>query len=89
MNTETPYRDISLFTMKILDYPYPLSTVFSSAVIAPPKPASIAESSRSSMRENNTDELLHELKVVDYRYARYALNPRTGLFGMVRSDSSL
>ena len=33
--------------------------------------------------------MLDELLVVDYRYARFALDPRTGLFGMIRSVSVL
>jgi hypothetical protein len=30
------------------------------------------------------DEVLETLRVVDYRYSRFALNPRTGLFAPAR-----
>lgn len=57
--------------MEKIDYPYDTSTVFD----AP------------SSTEDTADEKIVELLVVDYRYARFALDPRTGLFSMVRSVS--
>ena len=54
--------------MERIDYPYDTSTVFN----AP------------SSTENATDEKMGDLLVVDYRYARFALDPRTGLFNMIR-----
>lgn len=54
--------------MKKIDYPYDTSTVFN--------PLSLAE--------DVADEKIGDLLVVDYRYARFALDPRTGLFSMIR-----
>lgn len=54
--------------MEKIHYPYNTSTVFN----AP------------SLTEDTTDENIGELLVVDYRYARFALDPRTGLFSMIR-----
>jgi cation-transporting ATPase 13A2 len=50
-------------------YPYDTSTVFSP----------------SSSTEDASDEAIGNLLVVDYRYARFALDPRTGLFSTIRS----
>lgn len=33
---------------------------------------------------SNGVTMLQELLVVDYRYARFAMDPRTGLFSMVK-----
>ena len=63
---QTAYRDIALFPVEKIDYPYDTSTVFSV-----PSPTV-------------DDEKIRELLVVDYRYARFALDPRTGLFAMIR-----
>lgn len=54
--------------MEKIDYPYDTSTVFN----APPA------------TEAAVDEKIGDLLIVDYRYARFALDPRTGLFSMVR-----
>jgi len=51
-----------------IDYPYDTSTVFNA-----PLGTEVA-----------LDEKIGDLLVVDYRYARFALDPRTGLFSMVR-----
>ena len=68
MLRQTAYRDIALFPVEKIDYPYDTSTVFNS----------------SSVVEGIVDEKIGDLLVVDYRYARFALDPRTGLFSMVR-----
>ena len=65
---QTASRDIALFPVEKIDYPYATSTVFS----AP------------SLTEDAADEKIGDLLVVDYRYARFALDPRTGLFSMIR-----
>jgi hypothetical protein len=51
-----------------IEYPYDTSTVFG----AP------------SLADDAADEKIGDLLVVDYRYARFALDPRTGLFNMIR-----
>ena len=66
---QTAYRDIALFPVRKIDYPYNTSTVFN----AP------------SSTEDTPYEKIGGLLIVDYRYARFALDPRTGLFSMVRS----
>ncbi|KAJ7647229.1 hypothetical protein FB45DRAFT_892809 [Roridomyces roridus] len=61
---ESAFRDITLFRIRTLSYPYPISTVFPSSA--------------------SGDESLEILTVVDYRYSRFALDPRTGMFSMIR-----
>ena len=65
---KSAYRDIALFPVTAIHYPYHISTVFMSDV----EPI-VGDSG-----------MLDHLLVVDYRYARFALNPRTGLFTMVK-----
>ncbi|KAJ7722136.1 hypothetical protein DFH07DRAFT_857204 [Mycena maculata] len=72
---ESAYRDITLFRIRNLSYPYPLSTVFPSSVVVDP-----IEPQGSSSNHETLDTLI----VVDYRYSRFALDPRTGLFAMIR-----
>ncbi|KAI9059114.1 Ca-transporting ATPase [Trametes sanguinea] len=80
---ETAYRDIALFPICRKEYPYPLNTVVSTA----PEPSQLLPSARGTRREN---EDVGTLTYVDYRYNRFALDPRTGLFSMIRDwrDSS-
>ncbi|KAI0081294.1 hypothetical protein K474DRAFT_1768739 [Panus rudis PR-1116 ss-1] len=70
---ESAYRDIALFPVRILDYPYHISTVF---------PAEVDQ--RLPGEANGTSVILDHLLVVDYRYARFALDPRNGLFSLVK-----
>lgn len=79
MRGQSPYRDRTIFSMKCLDYPYPWSTVFASATS--PSPRSVAT---SDTLVNGDRDILDVLRVVDYRYARFALDPRSGLFTMLR-----
>ena len=65
---KSAYRDIALFPVTTIHYPYHISTVFMSDA----EPI-VGDSG-----------MLDHLLVVDYRYARFALNPRTGLFTMVK-----
>ncbi|OSC97098.1 Ca-transporting ATPase [Trametes coccinea BRFM310] len=80
---ETAYRDIAIFPICKKDYPYPLNTVVSSA----PDPSQLLPAARGTRRE---DANVGTLTYVDYRYNRFALDPRTGLFSMIRDwrDSS-
>ncbi|CCM05018.1 uncharacterized protein FIBRA_07217 [Fibroporia radiculosa] len=85
---ETTYRDVALFPLRRIDYPYDLSTVFPTT----PDPSVRIPLSRTSTRTLRFDATLEDdhshnftsLAVVDYRYARFALDPRTGLFSMIR-----
>jgi hypothetical protein len=63
-----------IFEMRTKSYPYALNTIF------------------SSVPENTATELepgigmkSDGLRYVDYRHTRFALNPMTGLFSLVRS----
>ncbi|KAJ7497400.1 hypothetical protein FB451DRAFT_1211342 [Mycena latifolia] len=78
---ESAYRDITLFRILTLNYPYPISTVF-----PPSSVADALEPSRSSSSSvnNQQPDTLGSLTIVDYRYSRFALDPRTGLFNMIR-----
>lgn len=70
-------RDISLFPLQSIDYPYHISTVF--GVVA-----SSGSASKSNESYDEEHEMLRKLFFMDYRYSRFALDPRTGLFGMIR-----
>ncbi|KAI0028394.1 P-type ATPase [Vararia minispora EC-137] len=85
---ETPYRDVALFSVRRIDYPYPASTVFS--------PPFLAEANKGKNNGNNSgngdangnciaadDDILGTLIILDYRYARFALNLSTGFFQSV------
>ena len=78
---QSAYRDIALFPVRKLDYPYHISTVFHQ-----PVPETLSRTSTTSANGNAVAEsgMLDHLLVVDYRYARFALDPRTGLFSVVR-----
>ncbi|KAF8444715.1 hypothetical protein L210DRAFT_3040504 [Boletus edulis BED1] len=85
---ESPLRDITLFPVKRIPYPYERSTVFSST---PPesngrsrKPSVSSRSKPNGNNDNGKVEMLQDLHIVDYRYSRFALDTRTGLFIMVR-----
>ncbi|KAJ7446163.1 hypothetical protein B0H11DRAFT_2085328 [Mycena galericulata] len=74
---ESAHRDITLFRIRTLSYPYPISTVFPSSIVVD------ATELRGSS-QNQQPESLGTLTMVDYRYSRFALDPRTGLFTMIR-----
>ncbi|XP_006461184.1 hypothetical protein AGABI2DRAFT_185471 [Agaricus bisporus var. bisporus H97] len=83
---ESAYRNITLQPIHILDYRHHISTVFPPDVTS----GQHNESYRSSLERKMDEHLdsqggfLKKLLVVDYRYTRYALDPRTGLFAMVK-----
>ncbi|KAF8919770.1 hypothetical protein CPB85DRAFT_1373089 [Mucidula mucida] len=71
---ESAYRDISIFPIRTINYHYSINTVFSEEPGAP-----LLKASNGASEPNM--EILHFL---DYRYSRFALDPRTGLFSMIR-----
>jgi len=87
--SQSPHRDITLFPVKRIAYPYERSTVFTSTLPeANGRSRKNSVSSRSKPNGdngNNKVEMLGDLHLVDYRYSRFALDTRTGLFTMVRS----
>lgn len=69
---KSAYRDIALFPVVKINYPYHVTTVFPPHVELPLPDLGLV------------DGMLDHLLAVDYRYARFALDPRNGLFSMVR-----
>lgn len=84
---KSAYRDIALFPVLKLDYPYHISTVF--PIPPPPEPLSRTSTTSANGNGNTTSGMLEHLLVVDYRYARFALDPRSGLFSIIRSEEPL
>ena len=66
------------FPSRRIPYPYRASTVFPGRSV--PRKAN----GNGSSSINSEDFLLEYLLVVDYRYARYALDPTSGLFAAVK-----
>ncbi len=126
MSLQSPYGDLHIIPQQILDYPFPLSTVFPEALRLPStsKPATIA-SQRSSRTpsiiaanarahipltngnvlpeissgkggakdlitidlergQTTWEETMGFLKIAEYRYTRFALQPGTGKWSMIR-----
>lgn len=96
---ETPYGDLHIVNLQVIQYPYPLSTVFPQ--IAASVPASRAESRAEISTDAGTatptrtngdveqgkvswEEKLGLLKVMEYRYTKFALEPNSGKFVMIR-----
>ena len=67
--------------IRVLDYPYPISTVFQSTIAITPGQTLLKPSSEDY---DEASGLLKQLLIVDYRYTRFAVDPRTGLFTLVR-----
>jgi len=85
-SNKSAYRAITLLPIRILDYQYHISTAFPHDVPV----GQCTELYRSGLEQrmvehlDSRDGVLKKLLVVDYRYTRYALDPRTGLFHMVK-----
>ncbi|KAF8161197.1 P-type ATPase [Crassisporium funariophilum] len=78
---ESSYKAIMLLPIQILKYPYHISTVFSSTLPTIPGTDTVKPTNEAYRVR---DGILSFLLVVDYRYTRFAVDPRTGLFNMVR-----
>ncbi|TFK54011.1 hypothetical protein OE88DRAFT_1624988 [Heliocybe sulcata] len=87
---ETAYRDIALFPIRRMEYPYPISTAFpptwSDSTTSTPSYPKMNGSGNGHVTptQDTEDSILDHLVVVDYRYARFALDPRSGLFTMLK-----
>ena len=83
---KTAYRDIAIFPTRKITYPYPITTVFPAQVDVTVSrvPSRTGESSTLNGEASAGTMMLEELLIVDYRYARFAMDPRTGLFSMVK-----
>lgn len=82
---KSDYRDIALFPICVVRYRYPISTVFPPSVdeMGSPPPQAFSNNRQNGVN-GDKDHLLNDLLVVDYRYSRFAVDPRDGLFRMVR-----
>ncbi|KXN85349.1 hypothetical protein AN958_11449 [Leucoagaricus sp. SymC.cos] len=86
VEAKSAYRAITLLPIRILDYQYHISTVFPLNVPVD----QCTEMYRSSLEQkidehlDSKDGVLKKLLMIDYRYTRYVLDPRTGLFNMVK-----
>jgi len=85
MICKSDYRDIALFPIWVVHYPYPISTVFPLFVDEMgPTPPRAPSNTRQNGVNSDKDHLLDGLLVVDHRYSRFAVDPRDGLFRMIR-----
>jgi len=70
-----------LLPIQKLIYRYPITTVFPETIPSVPGTEILIPRNRDF---GVKDGFLHNLLVIDYRYNRLAVDPRTGLFSMVR-----
>jgi cation-transporting P-type ATPase 13A2 len=88
MSSQTSHTDIAMFSLQSLTYPYPLSTVFPLSSRTSRNDSMNRRLSVSPLRTtrllDSRDDTCHILRFLDYRYARYILDPQTGLFGGIR-----
>ncbi|KAJ3989971.1 P-type ATPase [Lentinula detonsa] len=86
---ESSNRDVVLVSLHKLTYPFRITTVFPSSL---PFDHSLSASLQHKSDEtyDSETEMLRSLLVVKYRYSRFALDPRNGLFYVMRNwrDSS-
>ncbi|KAF9049844.1 Ca-transporting ATPase [Panaeolus papilionaceus] len=79
---ESSFKAIMLLPIQVFNYSYPLTTVFPTSVPTSQATENIKARDEDYDAENGQ---LKRLLVVDYRYNRFAVDPRTGLFEMVRN----
>ncbi|KAN0109276.1 P-type ATPase [Russula decolorans] len=75
---ETTFRDILFIPVRKIPYPYRASTVFPSHST----PMKVNGNGSSSI--NSEDSVLENLLLIDYRYAKFALDPTSGSFSVVK-----
>ncbi|KAJ7594428.1 P-type ATPase [Mycena floridula] len=76
---ESSHGGISLLPLKSLAYPYHVSTAFQESV-----DTTLFGPDRGRSSYDGESKMLSTLLYLDYRYSRFALDPRTGLFSMTR-----
>ncbi|KAH7888606.1 hypothetical protein F5I97DRAFT_1854044 [Phlebopus sp. FC_14] len=79
---ESAHRDITLFPVKRIAYPYERSTVFPCADAD--GQSRLASGTKSNGNDQDKSNMLEDLHIVDYRYSRFALDAQSGLFSMIR-----
>jgi cation-transporting P-type ATPase 13A2 len=75
---ETNFSDILFVPVRKIPYPYRSSTVF------PGYSASTKVNGNGSSSINSEGLLLEDLLLIDYRYAKFALDPTSGTFSAVK-----
>jgi len=83
MLCKTTFGDISFYPVRRIPYSYRASTVFTGVSV--PTKASGNGSGTTSV--NAEDPVLGDLLVIDYRYAKFALDTNNGLFSAVKCVS--
>ncbi|KAF6760303.1 P-type ATPase [Ephemerocybe angulata] len=78
---ESAYRAIMTLPVRVLDYPFPITTVFPATL---PITSGLPLLKPSKEDYDETTGKLKQLHILDYRYTRFAVDPRTGLFTLVR-----
>ncbi|KAF9529431.1 P-type ATPase [Crepidotus variabilis] len=78
---ESSYRAIMLLPIQTIKYQYPITSVFPEKIPTIPGTPAFQPSNEAL---GIHDDLLENLLVIDYRYNRFAVDPRTGIFTMVR-----
>ncbi|KIY53967.1 Ca-transporting ATPase [Fistulina hepatica ATCC 64428] len=77
---ESAYRDITLYPVRSQPFPYHITSVFPTTVEQQDRLLNV----KSSNIYDHERQMLKMLITVQYRYSRFALDPRTGLFRMIR-----
>ncbi|KAF5393475.1 hypothetical protein D9757_000675 [Collybiopsis confluens] len=80
---EISNRDIVLIPLQKLEYSFSISTVFSPTV--PLDQSYSSPSGESGQAYDAETKMLHSLLMVNYRYSRFALDPRNGQFSTMRT----
>jgi cation-transporting ATPase 13A2 len=84
MTRKTAHGSAALIPVRTIKYPYRISTVFGATVTETSFPERGPMTILQKLGETADGEMLDHLCIVDYRYSRFALDPRTGLFSMIR-----
>ncbi|KIM40199.1 hypothetical protein M413DRAFT_19398 [Hebeloma cylindrosporum] len=78
---ESSHKTIVLVPIRRLRYPYHVSTIFPPTLPVIPGTDTFRPPDSDYNSENG---MLEQLLVVDYRHTRFGVDPRTGLFNLVR-----
>jgi len=78
---QSAHKAIMLLPIRKLNYPYHITTVFPASIPIVPGSEGPIQPSKGFDEESG---VLKHLLIAEYRYTRYAVDPRTGLFYVVR-----
>ncbi|KAG9039815.1 hypothetical protein FRB95_007242 [Tulasnella sp. JGI-2019a] len=79
---ETPYGAVIEERFRAVKYPYALSTALAPNITPHLHPGATPQTTGSN--GSDSPMILDVLKILDHRYSRYILDPRTGLFAIIR-----